>query len=91
MVYRVGVRELRNHTAEVMRRIEAGESAVLSSNGRAIAEIRPVGRRPRSFSLDDAWEDLLAHRADPAAAGDIAGASDDTTDAVLAKVGRLAP
>lgn len=89
MSYTVSVRDLRNHTADVIRRVEEGETAVLTANGRPVAEIRPVLRRPRSFSLPDAWAELLAHRADPGAARAIAEAVPGTTDEVVGKLDRV--
>lgn len=37
-------REMRNHSAEVLRRVEAGESVIVTNHGRAAAIISPVGR-----------------------------------------------
>lgn len=36
-------RELRNRSAEVLRRVEAGESLQVSNHGRVIAQIAPAG------------------------------------------------
>lgn len=36
-------REMRNHSAEVLRRVEAGESLQVSNHGRPAAIISPVG------------------------------------------------
>ena len=38
----VSVRELRNHTAGVVARVEQGETVILTVHGRAVAEIRPL-------------------------------------------------
>lgn len=38
----IAQRELRNDNAKIMRRVEAGETFVVTRNGHAIAEIRPV-------------------------------------------------
>ncbi len=40
----VSSRDLRNHMAEVLRRVEAGESLVVNVNRRPVAELVPVGR-----------------------------------------------
>lgn len=40
----VSSRELRNHTAEVLRRVEAGERVRISVNRRPVAELVPLGR-----------------------------------------------
>lgn len=36
---------LRNHVGEVLRRVEAGETLVVSVAGRPVAELSPVARR----------------------------------------------
>jgi len=44
----VGVRELRNAIAAVVDSVASGQTVVLTSNGRAIAELRPLTpSRPR--------------------------------------------
>jgi prevent-host-death family protein len=43
----VSVRELRNHTADVIACVEAGERIVLTSNGRPIADVVPHVQRSR--------------------------------------------
>jgi antitoxin (DNA-binding transcriptional repressor) of toxin-antitoxin stability system len=40
----VSARDLRNHTREVLRRIERGESLQITLNRRPIAELRPPAR-----------------------------------------------
>lgn len=37
-------REFRNQSGEVLRRAEAGESLLITSSGRAVAVVGPVGR-----------------------------------------------
>jgi prevent-host-death family protein len=41
----ISQRELRNHSGEVMRRLDAGESFVVTRNGTPIAELRPLRRQ----------------------------------------------
>ena len=41
----VSVRELRNHTAEVLRRVEAGERLRVTVDRRPIAELAPLPKR----------------------------------------------
>ncbi len=43
----VSIRELRNHTADVIASVEAGERVVLTSNGRPIADVVPHAQRSR--------------------------------------------
>lgn len=38
----IGVRELRNHVASVLRRAEAGERVVITVDGRPIAQLGPL-------------------------------------------------
>jgi prevent-host-death family protein len=44
----VSIRELRNHGGDVVDRVAAGERVVITRAGRAVAELRPVGRQPLS-------------------------------------------
>jgi prevent-host-death family protein len=52
----VSVRQLRNHTAEVLRRVEAGESLRVTVDRRPVAELKPLATRapwvPRQRVLD---------------------------------------
>ena len=41
----VTVRELRNNGGEVLDRVERGERLIVTRDGRAIAELRPLRRR----------------------------------------------
>ena len=41
----VPARELRNHTAEVLRRVEAGEEIEVLRDNRPVAKIIPLARR----------------------------------------------
>jgi prevent-host-death family protein len=41
MTTAIGQRELRNDNAEIMRRVEAGESFVVTRNGRPVADLVP--------------------------------------------------
>jgi prevent-host-death family protein len=56
----VSVRELRNHTARVIRAVEAGERVVLTVHGRPVADIVPrverSERRPSSVFLRELAE-----------------------------------
>ena len=46
MTSEISVRDLRNHTPEVVRRIEAGERLSLTVNRRPVADIVPHESRP---------------------------------------------
>ncbi len=57
----VTVRELRNDGGRVLDRVERGESLTVTRDGRAIAELRPLSRRPlRASALLKRWQ-RLAH------------------------------
>lgn len=62
----VPVRELRNDTASVLRRVEAGEDITITVHGRAVARlIRPDddGRRP--MPREEFLARMRRHQADP--------------------------
>jgi prevent-host-death family protein len=42
----VSVRELRNHGGDVLDRVEAGEHLTVTRNGRPVAQLVPLPRRP---------------------------------------------
>jgi antitoxin (DNA-binding transcriptional repressor) of toxin-antitoxin stability system len=42
----VTIRELRNHGGEVLERVARGEALTVTRDGQAIAELRPLPRRP---------------------------------------------
>ncbi len=55
----VTIRELRNHSRAVIDRVEAGESLIVSRNGRPVAELRPLPRKPLDRdTLLERWKDL---------------------------------
>jgi prevent-host-death family protein len=43
-VSEVSIRELRNHGGDVIDRVAAGERVTVTRDGRAVAELRPLGR-----------------------------------------------
>ena len=42
----VTIRELQDHSRDVIDRVEVGESLILSCDGRPVAELRPLPRKP---------------------------------------------
>lgn len=58
-VAEVTIRELRNHGGDVVRRVLAGESLVVTRSGTPVAELRPV-RRPgiEAPTLLERWRHL---------------------------------
>jgi prevent-host-death family protein len=52
-------RQLRNDSGEIMRRVEAGESFVITRNGKPVADLVPHGREPkRRKTLREFQEDM---------------------------------
>lgn len=47
----ISQREFRNDSGSIMKRVEAGESFIITSNGRTVAELRPL-HRGRSVARD---------------------------------------
>lgn len=43
---RISQRELRNESGAVLRAVEAGESFIITNNGRPVAELRPISNDP---------------------------------------------
>lgn len=61
----VTVRELRNHGGDVLQRVVRGEALTVTRDGQAIAELRPLRRRPiPAAMLVSRWRNLPA--VDPA-------------------------
>lgn len=50
---RVGVRELRNQVASVLRRAEGGERMVVTVDGRPVAQLGPIDAHDRATTIDD--------------------------------------
>lgn len=61
----VSIRDLRNHGGDVINRVEAGEHVTVTRDGKPVAELRPLPRRPISRDvLLKRWSTLSA--VDPA-------------------------
>lgn len=55
----VTIRDLRNHGGEVVDRVAAGESVVITRSGTPVAELRPVhGPRLGAAALIERWRNL---------------------------------
>lgn len=77
----IAARELRNHTADVLRRVDAGEPVTITSRGRPVAELVPVraaSRRP--IHRDELVRRLAIAQADPALRDELASLAGETTD-----------
>jgi prevent-host-death family protein len=81
----VASRELRNHTAGVLERVQNGEVIEVTVHGRVVAELRPVQQqRPRYWTKAELLDVLRHHQADPGLRDDLAelnaGSTDDLDD-----------
>jgi prevent-host-death family protein len=74
----VSVRELRNHTAAVLRRVEVGERIQVTVDRRPVAELVPLARRATWVPLDHILANLV--QADAGLTQDLAEALPDTID-----------
>jgi prevent-host-death family protein len=63
MAIDVSVRELRNHTADVLRRVEAGEHLRVTVDRRPVAELAPLPQRATWVPRERVVESLV--QADP--------------------------
>jgi prevent-host-death family protein len=60
-VNEVAIRDLRNHGGEILDRVEGGEAMTVTRDGRPIAELRPLARRPlQATLLLQRWRSLPA-------------------------------
>ncbi len=78
----VASRELRNNTRRLLERVEAGESITITVDGRPVAVLAPVGRKPRWMAKEEFLGRLVGHQADPGLTAELRRLVPDTTDDV---------
>jgi prevent-host-death family protein len=77
----VASRELRNDTAGVLGRVQAGEDVVITVNGRQVARLVPLQpTRRRWLPRAELTARLRLAQADPGLRRDLADLAGDTTD-----------
>jgi len=77
----VASRDLRNHTADVLRQVQAGTQVTITVNGTPVAEISPVrSARQQFLSKADLLEITTLRQADPGLRDDLDALAGDTTD-----------
>lgn len=77
----VASRDLRNHTADVLRQVSEGAHVTVTVNGVPVAEIRPVRTMRRaSMSKRDLIALLAHHQVDPGLRDDLAALAGESTD-----------
>ncbi|MGH3545177.1 MAG: type II toxin-antitoxin system Phd/YefM family antitoxin [Mycobacteriales bacterium] len=80
-MFEVASRELRNNTAEVLRRVRSGDGAIITVRGRHVAQLIPLQRSRRHWLPRAELIDLLrTAQADPGLRDDLAELAGDTTD-----------
>lgn len=73
--------ELRDNTADVLRRVQDGERVTITVDGRPVAELVPLQRvERRPIPLAELAELLERHQADPGLREDLEVLAGDTTD-----------
>lgn len=76
----VGSRDLRNDTAGVLRRVQAGEDITVTVNGRPVAVLSAVRPQRRRWLTKAELLDRLEYaQADPGLRADLADLAGDTT------------
>jgi prevent-host-death family protein len=79
----IAVRDLRNDTAAVVRRVQEGEDVVLTVRGTPVARIVPVSDRSRPTMLAGEFLARLPRAlADRGILADLAALGDEDTDTV---------
>jgi prevent-host-death family protein len=76
----IASRELRNNTRALLDRVEAGESVTITVDGRPVAILEPISRRPRWLARDEFVRRVQPHQADAALADELRALAPDTTD-----------
>jgi prevent-host-death family protein len=76
----IGVRDLRNRTAQVIDAVKAGERVTLSVHGEPVADIVPHGQRARWLSGPQLRSQLAERAADPALSRELDELAGQTLD-----------
>lgn len=77
----VAARDLRNHTADVLRQVSGGTTVTITVNGLPVAEISPVRSARRQFlTKADLIEVVTTCQTDPGLREDLATLTGETTD-----------
>ena len=81
MASEVASRELRNNTADLLRRVQAGEEIVITTRGKPVASLVPVETtRRRWLPRAELVRRLAVMQADAGLRNDLAVLAGDTTD-----------
>lgn len=81
MAIRVASRDLRNNTADLLRRVDAGEAIVITKRGDPVASLVPFQQpRRRWIPRAELMRRLAATQADSGLRDDLSRLAGDTTD-----------
>lgn len=72
------MRELRNHTSELLRRVETGETFEVTVNNRPVALLVPRQNRPRTLPTNELLATMT--QADPELFAELTDELTETTD-----------
>jgi prevent-host-death family protein len=78
----IPLRELRNQTSRVLRRVEAGEHLTVTIGGRPIADLVPHSGRRRFVAREEILRFIESRRPDQTLTADVRRLIPDTTDDV---------
>jgi prevent-host-death family protein len=76
----VASRELRNNTRALLDRVGAGESVTITVDGRPVAVLQPVSRRPRWVSREAFVHTVVSNQADADLTRQLRDLAPGTTD-----------
>lgn len=76
----VASRELRNSTRSLLDRVESGETLTITVDGRPLAVLAPIGRRPRWVARGEFASTVLDRQADPGLTQDLHELAGEMTD-----------
>jgi len=77
----IATRELRNDTAGVLRRVEAGEEVIITVNGKPVAQLTPIVAGERQWlPRRELASRLRVLQADPGLRDDLRRLAGETTD-----------
>ena len=76
----VASRELRNRTRALLDRVQAGEVITITVDGRSVAVLGPIGRRPRWLPREEFVRRIGEHQADAGLARTRRELAPDLTD-----------
>lgn len=77
----IASRDLRNHTADILRQVSDGTPVTITVNGLPVAEIRPIrSARKQYLTKADLIEILTSKQADPGLREDLERLAGETTD-----------